>query len=158
AYRPALTPQEAVAELRDKSGSQFHPIVAQAFAAMIEGSDVDGAIGSSQLAALRAEVSRVPLMAGLHWSERIGAGQLTVKQAALALVAFGVHAVTGWVPLTLGIGVMVTGAWALAGRISGRRRSVRAMSTLDGGGSAGDALRAGGIDCWAVWLEFRRES
>jgi GGDEF domain-containing protein len=32
------------------------------------------------------------------------------------------------------------------------------MSTLAAGGSAGQALRAAGIDCWAVWLEFRRES
>jgi hypothetical protein len=158
AYRPALTPQEAVAELRDKSGSQFHPLVAQAFAAMIEGSDVDDAIGPSQLAALRAEFSRVPLLAGLDWSTLVGAGQLTVTQAALALVAFGMHAVPWWVPLTLGIGATTTGAWALAGRISGRRRSVRAMSMLDAGGSAGDALRAAGIDCWAVWLEFQRES
>jgi len=158
AYRPALTPQEAVAELRDKSGSQFHPIVAQAFAAMIEGSDVDEAIGPSQLAALRAEFSRVPLLGTLNWSSLLGAGQLTVTQAALALVAFGMPALPWWVPLPLGIGATITGAWAVAGRVSGRRRSRRAMSALDAGGSAGDALRAAGIDCWAVWLEFRRES
>jgi GGDEF domain-containing protein len=63
-----------------------------------------------------------------------------------------------WVPLPLGIGATITGAWTVAGRISGRRRSGRAMSALDAGGSAGEALRAAGIDCWAVWLEFRRES
>jgi hypothetical protein len=158
AYRPALTPQEAVAELRDKSGSQFHPLVAQAFAAMIEGGDVDEAIGRSQLAALRAEFSRAPLLAGVNLSSLIGAGQLTVAQVALALVASGVQAVPRWVPLVLGTGAVMTGAWALAGRISGQRRSGRAMSALESGSAPGQALRAAGIDCWAVWLEFRRES
>ncbi len=53
AYRAALTPQEAVAELRDKAGSQFHPLVARAFAAMIEGRDPNEVMGRSQVTALR---------------------------------------------------------------------------------------------------------
>ena len=59
AYRPALTEQEAVQELRDKAGSQFHPLVAHAFAAMIEGEPVAAAMGEAQLISLRAEFSRV---------------------------------------------------------------------------------------------------
>ena len=55
AYRPPLTMAEAVQELRDKAGTQFHPLVAHAFSCMIEGQPVHTAVGSSQLAALRAE-------------------------------------------------------------------------------------------------------
>jgi hypothetical protein len=158
AYRPALTPQEAVAELRDKSGSQFHPLVAQAFAAMIEGADVGESIGRHQLAALRAEFSRMPLLPSFNLSLLAGAGQLTVIQAALALTAFGVPRMPGWIPLTFGVTATITAAWSVAGRISDRRRTRRAVAALAAGANAGEALRAAGVDCWAVWLEFRRET
>ena len=61
AYRPALTTTEAVLELRDKAGSQFHPLVAEAFAAMVEGRDVHAAMGPR---AARRAASRV--LAGRH--------------------------------------------------------------------------------------------
>jgi len=59
AYRPALSIAEAIQELRDKAGTQFHPLVAQAFAAMLEQRDVHAAMGSAQIASLRAEFSRI---------------------------------------------------------------------------------------------------
>jgi hypothetical protein len=62
AYRPPLTMAEAVQELRDKAGTQFHPLVAHAFSSMIEGQPLQSAIGQSQLAALRAEFSRIPTL------------------------------------------------------------------------------------------------
>ena len=57
AYRPALTVQEAAAEIRDKAGLQFHPVLAAAFAAMMTGSEASDALPPGQLAALRAEFS-----------------------------------------------------------------------------------------------------
>jgi hypothetical protein len=157
AYRPALTPQEAVAELRDKAGSQFHPVVASAFAAMIEGRDVGEAIGPSQLGALRAEFSRIGMMPVFD-PAMVTAGHATVVQLALALVAFGVSAVPSWLGIVLAVGATITAARSVSVRLADRRRTGRAIAALDAGGSAGDALRAAGIDCWAVWLEFRRES
>jgi hypothetical protein len=50
-YRPALTHEEAADELRDKAGSQFHPLVARCFADMIDGRPASE--GDEESAALR---------------------------------------------------------------------------------------------------------
>jgi GGDEF domain-containing protein len=124
---------------------------------MIEGRDVGEAIGSSQLGALRAEFSRIGMMPVFD-PAMVTAGHATVVQLALALVAFGVSAVPSWVGIVLAVGAAITAARSVSVRLADRRRTGRATAALDAGGSAADALRAAGIDCWAVWLDFRRES
>src|SRR6476469_5959669 len=101
AYRPALTPQEAVAELRDKAGSQFHPLVATAFAAMIEGHDPNEAMGRSQVSVLRDEFSKMTTVPWPDVSGLASPGAVTVTLAALALVAFGVPGLPPWPALVL---------------------------------------------------------
>src|SRR4051794_32165305 len=158
AYRPALTPQEAVAELRDKSGSQFHPLVAQAFAAMIEGADVPDAMGKKQLNALRAEFSRIPTLPRPSASLLLNPGHMAVNLAALALVAFGIPNVPLWAAGLLTGAAVLTAGWSIASDVSSRRRRSAALAAVSSGASAADALAAAGIHCWAVWLRFRRES
>jgi GGDEF domain-containing protein len=158
AYRPALTPQEAVTELRDKSGSQFHPLVAQAFAAMIEGADVPSAMGGKQLNALRAEFSRIPTVPRPNLSTLLNPGHMAVNFAALALVAFGIPGVPRWAAGVLAAAAVATAAWTIASDLSSRRRRSAALAALAVGAPPADALAAAGVDCWAVWLKFRRES
>jgi GGDEF domain-containing protein len=158
AYRPALTPQEAVAELRDKAGSQFHPLVAQAFAAMIEGADVPEAMGKKQLNALRAEFSRIPTLPRPNMSALLTPGHLAVNFAALALVAFGVPAIPVSAAGVLAAAAVCAAGWSIASDISSRRRRSTALAALQAGAAPADALAAAGIQCWTVWLRFRRES
>jgi HD-GYP domain-containing protein (c-di-GMP phosphodiesterase class II) len=79
AYRPALTLQEAVEDVRDKAGTQFHPVLGPAFAAMIEGKNLEHALDQADIAALRAAFD------GPH---RFSAGLIKVPVApALLLLA-----------------------------------------------------------------------
>src|SRR6185312_7991335 len=57
AYRPALTVQEAAAEIRDKAGLQFHPGLARAFAGMMEGAEPTEALTAAELGTLRRQFS-----------------------------------------------------------------------------------------------------
>jgi GGDEF domain-containing protein len=158
AYRPALTPQEAVAELRDKAGSQFHPLVAQAFAAMIEGGDVNAAMGKKQLTALRTEFSRIAVIPRIDRAAVLNPGHLSVTFAAFGLVAFGIPGAPLWVAGACATAAATAMGWTIASGISARRRSTAVMSALATGASPAEALAAGGIQCWTVWLQFKRES
>jgi hypothetical protein len=155
AYRPALTPQEAVAELRDKAGSQFHPLVAAAFAAMIEGRDPNEVMGRSRVSALRDEFSRMATVPWPDLSGLVGPSAVTVTLAALALVAFGVPGLPSWPALVLASGAVLASAWALIAGVSERRRTAAALAVVGDGGSAAEALAAAGLPCWAVWLRFQ---
>ena len=135
AYRPALTPQEAVAELRDKAGSQFHPLVATAFAAMIEGHDPNEVMGRSQVSALRDEFSRMTTVPWPDMAALASPGAVTVTLAALALVAFGVP----WVALVAAAGVGIGGSAGIGLGLDRRRL-----------GAAPDRGRAGGGRRWRL--------
>ncbi|HZI35369.1 MAG TPA: HD domain-containing phosphohydrolase, partial [Gaiellales bacterium] len=155
AYRPALTPQEAVAELRDKAGSQFHPLVATAFAAMIEGHDPNEVMGRSQVSVLRDEFSRMTTVPWPDLSGLASPGAVTVTLAALALVAFGVPGLPSWPALVLASAAVLASAWALIAGVSERRRTAAALAAIADGGSPEAALAAAGLPCWAVWLRFQ---
>jgi HD-GYP domain-containing protein (c-di-GMP phosphodiesterase class II)/GGDEF domain-containing protein len=159
AYRPALTEQEAVQELRDKAGSQFHPLVAHSFAAMIEGASLETAVGPQQLAVLRAEFSRIPTVRWPALVRAFAPGHLTFTlSAATALVAVGLPGVPPQIAAGLGTAACLTAAARLIGSVRGRRRTQAALSVIESGGSATAALRAAHIDGTAVWLELRPEA
>ena len=156
AYRPALTEREALQELRDKAGSQFHPLVAHAFAAMVDGTDLEAAVGRQQLAALKAEFSRIPTV---RWPHVLTPGHLTVPlAAATALVAVGLPGVPTRIAVGLGAAAVLTAGARLIQNVRARRRTAAALSVVRSGGSATDALRAAGLDGRAVWLELRPET
>jgi HD-GYP domain-containing protein (c-di-GMP phosphodiesterase class II)/GGDEF domain-containing protein/uncharacterized membrane protein len=159
AYRPALTEQEAVQELRDKAGSQFHPVVARGFAAMVEGTDLDATVGHHELTALRAEFSRMPTVPWPAMLRALAPGHLTVTVvAATALVAVGLPGVPQWAASGLAVVAAVMAGARLRGSLRERRRTGTALAVIDSGGTATDALRAAGIDCGGVWLEFHPET
>ena len=145
---------EAVQELRDKAGTQFHPLVAHAFSSMIEGQPLQSAIGQSQLAALRAEFSRIPTLRLPRVSALFSPPMLAVCSAAATLVAIGIPGVS--LLVTAGIGALtlaLTGI-TLTESISARRRRRWVGAVLSAGGSAEAALDAAGVVGWAVWLKW----
>jgi HD-GYP domain-containing protein (c-di-GMP phosphodiesterase class II)/GGDEF domain-containing protein len=154
AYRAALSTAEAVHELREKAGSQFHPLVAHAFAAMIERRDVLDAIGRSQLDALRAEFSLIPALQLPPLAVLLNPRLVTVSTAAALLIAVGVPGAPRGVILgTAGLAV-ASAATAIYRTAVDRRRRQRAMAVARDTRSAAAALAAGGIPGGVVWLRL----
>ncbi len=158
AYRPPLTMAEAVQELRDKAGTQFHPLVAHAFSCMIEGQPVQTAVGSSQLAALRAEFSRIPTLRLPQIGGMLSPARLAVSAAAVTLGAIGIPGVPLWVAATTGAATLVLAGVTLTESLSTRRRRRSTWSALGTDGTAESALAAAGVAGWPVWLVWVPEA
>ncbi len=154
AYRPALTEQEAVHELRDKAGSQFHPLVAHAFAAMIDGEPVAAAMGEAQLVSLRAEFSRVNTLRFPSSAALVQPGPMGVALAASTAVCWGIEPVPRPAVAVLALATAVAAVWWLRWVLSMRRRRARLAALLDGGVGPAAALTGAGVTCWAAWLEL----
>ncbi|HET7572686.1 MAG TPA: HD domain-containing phosphohydrolase [Gaiellaceae bacterium] len=151
-YRPALTTAEAVAELRDKAGTQFHPLVARAFAAVMEGERPAAQLSPDELAELRRRFSPVratPLPEpALLLQPRLAA----MGAIALALVATGVPQVPR--PAAAAAAVLALAAllvWA-AGERRLRARSRAADAALAEGLGAEVVAGAAGFPGWAAWI------
>jgi GGDEF domain-containing protein len=158
AYRPALTFSEAVQEIRDKAGSQFHPLVAAAFAAMIELRDVEDAMGATQLAALRAEFERIPTVSLPEPKSILDPAPLAVYAASASLVALGVARGEPEITLPLLAATALLGLLAVAKSSRERRCHRRALAALDASGSAAAALEAAGLDGCVAWLRWDAEA
>jgi HD-GYP domain-containing protein (c-di-GMP phosphodiesterase class II) len=154
AYRPPLTMAEAVQELRDKAGTQFHPLVAHAFSSMIEGQPLQTAMGHSQLAALRAEFCRIPTLRLPRMTTLLSPAMLAVSSAAATLAAIGIPGVPLRVAVGAGALTLALTGITLTESISSRRRQRWARTALSAGGSAEAALEAAGVVGWAVWLTW----
>jgi HD-GYP domain-containing protein (c-di-GMP phosphodiesterase class II)/GGDEF domain-containing protein len=145
AYRPALSTAEAIHELRDKAGTQFHPLVAQALAAVLEGRDLHAAMGSAQIAALRAEFSRIASVQLPRPDAMFHPRAVTVCLASTTGLALGVSAVPMSVAVTLAIATLLVGTIAVLLALRERRRRRILRTTLSQGQSAGTALEAAGV-------------
>src|SRR5438045_8552805 len=60
-FRPALSREDALAELERNSGTQFHPTVAKAFVAVERGEDPAALLSTGELAQLREAAIPYPL-------------------------------------------------------------------------------------------------
>ncbi len=91
-FRPALSREEALAEIERNSGTQFHPIVARAFVALERGHDATALLTADELAQLRdaAVLYRIPVIPGARdvrdRPELIATAGMTI---ALVAAAFG---------------------------------------------------------------------
>lgn len=157
-YRPALTREQAVQELRDKAGSQFHPLVAHAFAAMIEHREVFDAIGSAQLAALRQEFSRVPMISLPPLHRLLHPRLLAVGTISGLLVALGLPDVPPGIILATGVAAVVSTSTAIWMAVSQSRRRRRMGASTKSSESVDAALLAAGIPGSGLWLRFDHES
>jgi hypothetical protein len=87
-FRPALSREDALAELERNSGTQFHPTVAKAFVAVERGQDPTIVLSGSELAELRdaAVPYRLPMIPGAR-DLRDRPELIAIAGFALALVA-----------------------------------------------------------------------
>lgn len=151
AYRPALTAHEAMQELLDKAGTQFHPLVARAFVAVLQGRDVREALTAEELAQLVGSFERISALPRLN--------QSTLREARVGLVCLVGVAMIGLTLTPSGlprlgtldlaaIGISVLGARTLRQR----QRELRAIRRIRRGASIESALAAGGIAADARWM------
>jgi putative nucleotidyltransferase with HDIG domain len=87
-FRPALTSEEALAEIERNSGTQFHPTVAKAFVAVQRGHDPTSVLTEDELAHLRdaAIPYRLPVIPGAR-DLRDRPELIAIAGVTLALVA-----------------------------------------------------------------------
>jgi putative nucleotidyltransferase with HDIG domain len=146
-FRPALSREDALAEIERNSGTQFHPTVAKAFVAVERGQDPAAALSESELAELRdaAVPYRLPVIPGAR-DLRDRPELVAIAGFALALVA----AAFGQVEIALG-GTAI-GLFGLLLYVRRRTRGAQLVqSVLD---AAGRGLgREGSFDEIASELE-----
>jgi len=127
AYRPALTMQEAAAEIRDKAGLQFHPQLATAFAGMMEGAEPNQALTAADLARLRAAFSTPPRLQPARFRIAPTPGMWILLSVTLPLATMGRPALV--LPgVAAGFGCAVVGAALVLAR---RAREAPAAGTRD---------------------------
>ncbi|HEY6585453.1 MAG TPA: HD domain-containing phosphohydrolase [Gaiellaceae bacterium] len=123
-FRDTFTPEQALAELERNAGSQFHPTVVKAFAAVQRGQRPRDVLSRHELAAIRESAGAAP-SSQTRRSVRHRPELLVVLGAVTALVGLGV----GLIELTVaGAGVSLLGLalWGLA-----RRRARRLGRALE---------------------------
>jgi len=151
-YRPALTVAEAVGELRDKSGSQFHPLIARAFAAIILEEPLASALDSDEIRSLRDQLSRRRLtlpsrLRSPDW--RLA----TTASGSLALALAWIPAVPTAVPAAAAGGCLLFASFWLVKAVSVRRRRRLAQQAVEAGASVDVTLATSEIANWFAWLE-----
>jgi HD-GYP domain-containing protein (c-di-GMP phosphodiesterase class II)/GGDEF domain-containing protein len=152
AYRPGLTKDEAVDELLDKAGSQFHPLVARAFAAILTGRRMGELLSPDEVEALRAEFSTSKPVGRAQRQRVFHPRNLALGSICLFLLLWGIP-VAGVAARALGGLLVLTacGSWAVAAlNVRGRRE--RAAAAIAAGEAPEVALAAAGFSGWAAWL------
>ena len=151
-YRSGLPIADALAELEANAGTQFHPLVATTFAAVVGGDDLEAAVGHEQLAALRAEFSAVPVV-DLGWLRGLPKpSSITVVLASITLACAGINEVPVGVTASAALATLAFGSLTLAELLLYQRRKRHALGALEQGASPAEALAAGGVAGWAAWL------
>jgi HD-GYP domain-containing protein (c-di-GMP phosphodiesterase class II)/GGDEF domain-containing protein len=151
-YRSGLPIADALAELEANAGTQFHPLVATTFAAVVGGDDLEAAVGHERLAALRAEFSAVPVV-DLGWLRGLPKpSSITVVLASITLACAGINEVPVGVTASAAVATLAFGSLTLAELLLYQRRKRHALRALERGASPAEALAAGGVAGWAAWL------
>ena len=150
-YRPALSDEEAARELLDKAETQFHPLVARAFAAMVRGQRVEEALRTDELGALRGAFSSPSRsLPSLRLQRDPRAWMVASVVAALILLA--IDSVPGWLTATCASVSGICGCWWIATLARARRRERNMRARLLDGDGPRRALEAAGIRGWVAWL------
>jgi hypothetical protein len=137
-FRPALSREDALAELERNSGTQFHPTVAKAFVAVERGQDPTAALSASELAELRdaAVPHRLPVIPGARdlrdrpelvaiagFALALVAAAFQQLEIALAGVAIGLFGLLLYVRRRARVASLVESLLDAAGRALGREGS-----------------------------------
>ena len=152
AYRPALSHEEAGREILDKAGTQFHPLVARAFVAMVRGERIEDVLRPDEISALRGSFSGPSLQLPPALTLLRDPRAWMVASALIAMILVAVQSVPDW--LTGGVaGVSaICGCWWIATLVRARRRERKMLERLLESGRPGRALAAAGIPGSVVWL------
>jgi hypothetical protein len=152
-YRPALTVEEATRELLDKAGSQFHPLVACAFVAVIQDRDIREVLSANELETLLGEFERIPVMPRLPLSGLRDARLVLVGIVGTAILALSVTHGRWWrVAIVL---ALATAIGTLGTRALRERHRVRcALRCLKRGEPVHAALDRAGVRAETRWLRW----
>ncbi len=152
-YRPALTIAEAAAELRSKAGSQFHPLVARAFAAMVEGEHPTTILSEAELRQLKGLFSRVPLALPTRQARELMRPTVIACAATSAALVAGVTT-ESWLAVILAAAAIAADSWAVLGTIAAKRRKAAATRALETSATLDGALEAASVDARTVVLRW----
>ena len=152
-YRPALSMEEAAEELLDKAETQFHPLVARAFAAMVREQRLEEALRPEEITALRQSFGRIGATARFAALRSLGdARGITVSSAVTAMVLVSLDFVPPWLAAAFALAAVVSGGRWLVALIRTRRRERQMLERLADGDRPERALAAAGIRGWLAWL------
>ena len=149
-YRPALTREEATQEVLDKAGTQFHPLVARGFAAVVSGRPPGSALDEQELFALRRAFAPIQPVQLPSPNELLQPRSFVIAFVILGFALAGLS--DRALPALAAVGA--AGIAALVWRLSERsieRRRLRALAAASAG-SAAAIVAAGGFDAWTAWL------
>jgi GGDEF domain-containing protein len=149
-YRPPLSREEAVAELLDKAGSQFHPIVARAFAAVLLDEPLRDRLSESELVHLRKSFARIrvtPVPARDVGEPRV----LAMAALVATLVSVGIPG-TPWL-ISIVLGSLTCGllCYWLATQIRIATRRARVQTAMAANASPEIVIAAAGFAGWAAF-------
>jgi GGDEF domain-containing protein len=151
-YRPALSVEDAADELLDKAETQFHPLVARAFAAMAREKRLDEVLRPEEIAALRRSFSRARPARFPALRSLCDARGFTVASAVAAMILVGVEPVPGWLTGGFAFAAVVSAFRWLVTLTRARRRERRMLEALIDDDRPERALAAAGISGWVAWL------
>jgi len=152
-YRPALSLADAAAELTDKAETQFHPLVARAFAAMVREQRLEEALRPEEITALRQAFGRVG--GAVRFAALRGLGDargITVSTTVAAMVLVSLEFVPHWLAAAFALAAVLSGGRWLVALIRARRREQLMLDRLGEGNRPERALAAAGIRGWVAWL------
>ena len=149
-YRPPLSRQEAVAELLDKAGAQFHPTVARAFAAVLLDEPLHERLSESELAELRKSFSRIRVASAPARNVIADPRLATMAALVSTLVTFGIPGTPVGVRLALtGLTCCLLCYW-LTAQVRVRTRRSRAQAAVAAKAGPEVVLAAAGFDAWVA--------
>jgi GGDEF domain-containing protein len=152
-YRPALSLEAAADELLDKAETQFHPLVARAFAAMVREQRLEDALRPEEITALRQSFGRIGATTRFPALRSLGdARGVTVSSAIAAMVLVSLDFVPHWLAAGFALAAVVSGGRWLVALLRARRRERLMLERLDDGNRPERALAAAGIRGWLAWL------
>ena len=157
AYRPGLTREEATEELLDKAGTQFHPLVARGFAALLSGQRIADALSDTELESLRGEFSTVKPVTRSQSQQVFHPRNLALGSICLFLLLLGVPVADLVARSLAGALVAISCGWWTITALNLRARRARAAAAIAAGQSPEVALAAAGFSGWAAWLPLEGE-
>jgi GGDEF domain-containing protein len=150
-YRSPLSQEEAVAELLDKAGSQFHPTVARAFAAVLLDEPLRDRLSESELVNLRKSFARIRVTP-VPARDVVGEPRVLAMAAlVLTLVSVGIPGIPWLISVVLGSLTCGLLCYWLATQIRVATRRARVQTAVAAHASPEIVIAAAGFAGWAAF-------